>query len=125
MDYTPRYPQPFTFAEARLLDVQTITEEIARLQNSLQRLHETQTLLREAIASEADPELTKALEENQTVIVSGSQTERISILRLALADKGISMGAHYDIAAEPTREVAQPVAGTPQLEEGGGDGVDL
>ena len=42
--------------------------EIARLQHSVQRLNETQEMLREAIASDPDPELTKALEENQTVM---------------------------------------------------------
>ncbi|KAJ7908255.1 hypothetical protein B0H13DRAFT_1474647, partial [Mycena leptocephala] len=98
MEYKPRYAQPFTLAEARLLDVETITEEIARLQNSLQRLGETQDMLREHVASiqpgeEVDPEIAKAIEENETVI--GSQSERISILKIALADKGIIAGSHY------------------------------
>ncbi|KAJ7228569.1 hypothetical protein GGX14DRAFT_341468, partial [Mycena pura] len=101
MEYKPRYAQPFTLSDARLLGVETITEEIARLQNSLQRLDETQKFLREHVSSaqvaagEVDSEITKALEENQTVI--GSQSERISILKMALADKGILAGSHYDI----------------------------
>ncbi|KAJ6598961.1 hypothetical protein DFH09DRAFT_849813, partial [Mycena vulgaris] len=99
MDYRPRYTQPFTLAEARLLDVETITEEIARLQNSLHRLGETQEMLRDHVASiqpgeNVDHEITKAIEENETVI--GSQSERISILKMALADRGIVAGSHYD-----------------------------
>jgi hypothetical protein len=44
--------------------------EIARLQNSLDRLRETQQLLREHIAAEAevDAEIGEALEENEGVM---------------------------------------------------------
>ncbi|KAF7301755.1 Pyrimidine 5-nucleotidase [Mycena indigotica] len=123
MDYKPQYQQPFSLAEVRLLDVQTIAEEISRLQNSLQRLHETQTLLKEALISEPDPELSKALEENETVI--GSQTERISILKLALTEKGIATSGHYDEVvhkSEDTPAVQRIVAPQPVPDE---DGVDL
>ncbi|RDB22810.1 hypothetical protein Hypma_010086 [Hypsizygus marmoreus] len=99
MEFRPRYPQPFTLAEATLFDVAVITEEISRLQNSLQRLKETQDHLREYVEKEApadvDPEITKALEENEDVI--GSQEERVLILKLALSEKGIHMGSHYDL----------------------------
>ncbi|KAJ7276497.1 hypothetical protein B0H12DRAFT_1085700 [Mycena haematopus] len=123
MDYKPRYPQPFSLGEAKLLDVETITEEIARLQNSLQRLGETQSMLREHVAAmqpseEVDPEITKAIEENETVI--GSQSERISMLKMALLDKGIVAGSHYDIALPPPRVVAAPTATRP-AEDGGVD----
>ncbi|KAJ7129562.1 hypothetical protein C8R44DRAFT_777082 [Mycena epipterygia] len=150
MEYTPRYTQPFTLSEARLLDVETITEEIARLQNSLHRLGDTQEMLREHIASiqpgeDVDPEITKAIEENETVMYacsnaaarcpfsssfvrcSGSQSERVSILKMALADKGIVAGDHYDFTPPFSR--AQVVAGAtpagahPPVEEDGG--VDL
>ncbi|KAJ6539445.1 hypothetical protein B0H19DRAFT_360476 [Mycena capillaripes] len=130
MDYKPRYTQPFTLSEARLLDVETIVEEIARLQNSLQRLGETQDILREHVASsiqpgeEVDREITKAIEENEIVI--GSQSERISILKMALADKGIVAGDHYDIAPPPPRTVpnsAQAQAAARPVEDDGG--VDL
>ncbi|KAF7332056.1 hypothetical protein MKEN_00086100 [Mycena kentingensis (nom. inval.)] len=105
MDYKPRYPQPFTLAEASLLDVQTITEEIARLQNSVQRLDETQKILEQSIASDPDPELSKAFTENQTVIAS--QTERIGILKLALSTShGITMGAHYKPVVSAMPEIA-------------------
>ncbi|KAJ6485156.1 hypothetical protein C8R47DRAFT_550657 [Mycena vitilis] len=125
MDYKPRYEQPFTLSEARLLDVETITEEIARLQNSLQRLRETQDILREHVASiqtgeSVDPEITSALEENETVI--GSQAERISILKMALTDKGIVAGSHYDIDAPPSRAATAPVQTVaPPVEDGGVD----
>lgn len=91
MNYKPRYPQPFTLTEAVSLDVSVITEgwllvvlwslsdkslscfaEIARLQNSLQHLRQTQQGLREYLESElpgnADPEISKALEENEAVM---------------------------------------------------------
>lgn len=104
MDYKPRYPQPFTLTQAVLLDVSVITEEIARLQNSLNRLMQTKEGLREYLASEspedADPEVAKALEENEVVI--GSQEERISILKIALAEKGVHAGSHYDLKSDAT-----------------------
>ncbi|KAJ7368401.1 hypothetical protein DFH08DRAFT_675785 [Mycena albidolilacea] len=120
MEYTPRYTQPFTLSEAKLLDLETITTEIARLQNSLQRLGETQDMLRAHAASvqpgeEVDPEITKAIEENETVI--GSQSERISMLKMALLDKGIVAGSHYDLAPPV---VAAPAAASP-TEDGGVD----
>jgi len=94
MDYRPRYSQPFTLQEAVGMDVSVITEEIARLQHSLQHLRRTQSEL-ELVSDEApDPEFTKAIEENDLVI--GSQEERISILKMALTEKGILMGSHYD-----------------------------
>ncbi|KAL1722454.1 hypothetical protein EV715DRAFT_287468 [Schizophyllum commune] len=95
MDYTPRHNQPFTLEQAVHLDVAIITEEISRLQNSLQHLKETQDLLRSHLKSEADPDLQQALNENEEVI--GSQTERINILRMALTQKGIlGTSSHYD-----------------------------
>ncbi|KAJ7665521.1 hypothetical protein B0H17DRAFT_1090788 [Mycena rosella] len=127
MDYTPRYTQPFTLAEARLLDVETITEEIARLQNSLRLLGETQEMLREHVASiqpgeAVDGEITKAIEENETVI--GSQSERISILKMALSDKGISAGSHYDFVPPPARVVTDAAARAAAPDDEN-DGVDL
>ncbi|PFH52802.1 hypothetical protein AMATHDRAFT_1845 [Amanita thiersii Skay4041] len=95
MDYKPRYSQPFTFAEAAALDVSIISEEIARLRNSLTHLQETQRILEEEIASQgadADSELTTAFQENKNVI--GSQQERISMLQLALHKKGV-IDEHY------------------------------
>ncbi|KAF8812526.1 hypothetical protein BYT27DRAFT_7182968 [Phlegmacium glaucopus] len=98
MDYKPRYAQPFTLAEATALDVSVISEEISRLQNSLKYLRETQEVLKAALAETSteppDSEIAKAFEENQVVI--GSQEERISILKMAMTEKGIISASHYD-----------------------------
>ncbi|ESK96067.1 hypothetical protein Moror_7412 [Moniliophthora roreri MCA 2997] len=96
VDYHPRYPQPFTFSEAVQFDVSTITEEISRLQNSLRHLRQTQELLKEALDTGPDVEVKAAFDENEQVIPA--QEERITILKLALAEKGIEMGSHYDVA---------------------------
>ncbi|KAK7695895.1 hypothetical protein QCA50_000534 [Cerrena zonata] len=90
MNYTPRYSQPFTLEQARLLDVPIIVEEIYRLQNSLKLLGATQQELKEAIAESPDPEFSQALEENDQTI--GSQQERVSMLKMVLTEKGIPTG---------------------------------
>jgi len=94
MEYTPRYPQPFTLAEAIRLDASVIYEEITRLNNSIEHLKRSQIELREAVASDPDPELDKAIKENNFVI--GSQEERVSILKMALVEKGITISLHFD-----------------------------
>ena len=84
MDYKPRYPQPFTLAEATALDISVISEggvviqlgrrcvrliivtEISRLQNSLKYLSETQEVLKAALAESTEPpdaEISQAFEE--------------------------------------------------------------
>jgi len=104
MDFIPRYSQPFTLADAVNLDVAVITEEITRLQNSLRHLKQTQATLQEYIEFESpadvDPEVTKALEENKTVI--GSQEERILMLKLALTEKGVHYSSHFDLDSSTT-----------------------
>ncbi|KAK0453502.1 hypothetical protein EV421DRAFT_685146 [Armillaria borealis] len=99
MEYTPRYAQPFTLNQAIQLDIPVIIEEIARLQNSLQHLRETQELLGQYIAEnpeEQDAEIEKAFKENETVI--GSQEERVGMLRMALSEKGVNPGSHYAVS---------------------------
>jgi hypothetical protein len=88
--------------------------EIARLQNSLKHLRETQIILSShpKDSDAIDDENLLALEENKVVMYvrrqpasskltvqenSGSQEERISILRMALAKRGILVGSHYDL----------------------------
>ncbi|KAF9446949.1 hypothetical protein P691DRAFT_803248 [Macrolepiota fuliginosa MF-IS2] len=107
MEYQPRYTQPFTLTEAIGLDVSVITDEIARLHNSLKHLRETQDMLREyQLTEEPDPEIRKALEENEVVI--GSQTERISILKMALKEKGVLDNRHYEVPDTPITASTEP-----------------
>ncbi len=90
MEYRPRYTQPFTLEEARLLDVPIISEgehrpfdassdphrspahcatEITRLQNSVAHLQRTQDELQDALStSPGDTDLTQAFEENEVVM---------------------------------------------------------
>lgn len=86
MEYKARHVQPFTVEQAVLLETAVITSggcksrllchkltyltEIARLQNSLEHLQNTQRQLHENVNSEehADPILLQALEENKVVM---------------------------------------------------------
>ncbi|KAF9534235.1 hypothetical protein CPB83DRAFT_843905 [Crepidotus variabilis] len=107
MEYKPRFSQPFTLEEALLFEVPVITEEISRLENSLKHLQETQDQLRRFSeeSETTDPDITKAYEENQVVI--GSQEERISILKMALMEKGLSMGPHYQTGPLPKPQTSR------------------
>jgi len=84
------------------------------------------------VESPPDPEVTKAIQENQVVI--GSQKERVSMLETALSRKGFPSAAHYDLPSssitasalgiqEPNR-VSQPAQPTtpynPQPDDEGG-----
>lgn len=101
-----------------------MTAEIARLQNSLAHLKSTQEQLKEATEELSDPELEQAMKENDDVMYvllsseppsviehnksircRGSQEERISILRMALAEKGLSISCHSELptAGEQTQ----------------------
>lgn len=97
--------------------------EITRLQNSLKHLRETQRILSSHVKDSddtVDADILLALDENKVVMYvrrqpashskltlqenSGSQEERISILRMALAKKGILAGGHYDL---PIQEIGK------------------
>jgi len=109
MEYRPKHPQPFSLSDALKFDPATITEEIARLQNSLQHLKRTQDELR---PYSDDPELLQALQENEAVIAS--QAERISMLNIALNEKGVvASGTHYELTQTPTAVSQQPPAPAP------------
>ncbi|THG95486.1 hypothetical protein EW026_g6182 [Hermanssonia centrifuga] len=79
--------------------------KITRLQNSLGHLKRTQAELKEANEESPDEEWVKAMEENADVI--GSQEERVSILRMALAEKGVHCAAGLT-PQEATSLVTQP-----------------
>ncbi|KAL5530689.1 hypothetical protein ACEPAF_6947 [Sanghuangporus sanghuang] len=97
MDYSPKHKQPFTLTQASELDIPTITKEIERLENSLFHLHRTQTELNEHLSGSMgeDRELLDVIKENEDVIAS--QKERITMLNLALEEKGVNArSGHYD-----------------------------
>ncbi|KAL7416942.1 hypothetical protein BDY24DRAFT_330147, partial [Mrakia frigida] len=81
--FTPKYPQPFTLAEALDLDPSVITEEISRLQNSLTNLRSSNVALLQYLHDEGeDRDLRESVHENELTIAS--QEERIDMLRVAL-----------------------------------------
>jgi len=99
----PQFEHPFTLHDAIQFETGLITEEIARLQNSLARLAETQAHLdafvaeAQANAEEMDKDILDAIGDNRVVIAS--QIERIQILRMALERKGVVRvdNPHYDL----------------------------
>jgi hypothetical protein len=92
-----------------------LVPEIGRLQNSLDHLKETQEQLQEALGSPPDSEIAQIVDENAEVMYvrgyyfccaytnvdnsSGSQEERINMLRLALSHKGVlpASARHYGL----------------------------
>ncbi|CED84008.1 hypothetical protein [Phaffia rhodozyma] len=93
--FSPQYNQPFTIEEAFALDPPIITEEISRLQNSIQHLERSNLDLVTFLASETDPDVALALQDNKITIAT--QSERIQILQIALGSKlGIRVSdSHY------------------------------
>ncbi|KAE9389616.1 hypothetical protein BT96DRAFT_889964 [Gymnopus androsaceus JB14] len=128
MEHRNRYVQPFTLAEAVLLDVSTISEEITRLQYSIKRLRETQDILQETIQEAESPEVAdqdilQAFKENQEVMYVSvffgcSQEERILILKLALTHKGVTVVDHYDV--DPTIKPSSNHNGSIEEDDSGG-----
>ncbi|KAI0003093.1 hypothetical protein BJV74DRAFT_764947 [Russula compacta] len=111
MEYHPKHPQPFSFSDALKFDPATITEEITRLQNSLQHLKHTQD---ELSAHSDDPELAQALRENEAVIAS--QEERINMLNLALIEKGVlASSGHYELTQPRAAATRGPPAPPPDV----------
>lgn len=109
----------------------SIVQEITRLQHSLDHLKSTQDQLQYLIDTTAnsapDPEFMGAIQENMDVMCdsglrlglrllmtlpSNSQEERISILKHALARKGVVSPSHYDFnpnqSAQPPSTIADP-----------------
>ncbi|KZS97969.1 hypothetical protein SISNIDRAFT_436715 [Sistotremastrum niveocremeum HHB9708] len=128
MEFTPRHKQPFTFEEALSLDVSTITAEIARLQNSLALLNDTQTELQSHLTTDPpDKDLVEAFQENKAIISnpvqpSDSQNERILMLRLALQSKGgvLASNPHYALPADPPPESTRSQTEPEGFDEDGG-----
>ncbi|KAF8579309.1 hypothetical protein K439DRAFT_1359816 [Ramaria rubella] len=131
MEFKPRHAQPFTVEQAVLLDPFVITAEIARLQNSLAHLRDTQQQLQESVdsADPPDPEISQAIEENNVVILS--QEERVSMLRLALELKGLvnQSNPHYDSplppSPSPTSNTVLAAEESRRVDLGANDGIFL
>lgn len=122
MEFKPRHPQPFTILQAVELDVFVITEEIARLQNSISHLKDTQQSLQTYLSTEDDAELATALKENEVVIAS--QQERITILQFALRGKGVIGNEHYSLPTQQPSSRTEPDESTPTENREDG-GIDL
>ncbi|KAJ8456382.1 hypothetical protein ONZ51_g12161 [Trametes cubensis] len=79
----------------------------------------TQDELQDVLSSSSpeDADLSQAFEENEVVI--GSQKERIAMLRMVLAEKGVPMSAHYDVPQRtrdgPPRTPNQPDGGQAEV----------
>ncbi|RXK35549.1 hypothetical protein M231_07181 [Tremella mesenterica] len=110
--YNPKYPQPFTLAEAIELDVSTILAEISRLRNSLHHLEDSQRQLKDFLLVEdegSEGEMRRAIVDNEVTIAT--QQERIILLRLALQNKvGEEALKHYglEVVSPPDLETTTP-----------------
>jgi len=74
-----------------------------------------------------DPEFIGAVQENVDVI--NSQKERVSILKHALAQKGVTSPSHYDLdpnrSTQPVSITVNPELGLPSATGSGEDGLSL
>ena len=116
-----RYARPdVQRSEVETWDVATITEEIARLQNSMMHLDETQKILAEQMTAEPnDPDWKVAYDENVETI--SSQNRRIQMMKQVLEGKGIMYNAHYGVkAAAPAQPNERSSTEPAPAEEGGG-----
>jgi hypothetical protein len=129
-----------------------IVQEITRLQHSLEHLKSTQDELQYLIDTTSDsipdPEFIGAVQENVDVMYetnstkapsyclpplthppSNSQKERISILKHALAQKGVASPSHYDLdpnrSTQPVSKTANPELSLPLATGSGEDGLFL
>ncbi|WWC63527.1 uncharacterized protein I303_106130 [Kwoniella dejecticola CBS 10117] len=94
INFTPKHAQPFTLEEAMHLGIETLVAEIKRLENSINHLRRTQSELRSYLESEegkadegedGEGEIGLAYKENEDTI--SSQSERITLIKLALLNK--------------------------------------
>lgn len=144
-----------------------VPTEIARLQNSLKHLKQTQDELHSfAREDPEDEDIKQAVDENESTMYgqdtqlkrrglmdsarSGSQEERITMLKLALVEKGVILpSSHYTLPGERANaglqrargssapaegslaslmqdeEIPEPVSAPAEEEEDGGIGISL
>ncbi|WVW85392.1 hypothetical protein I302_107430 [Kwoniella bestiolae CBS 10118] len=128
--FTPRHSQPFSLEEAMGLEVETLVNEIKRLENSIKHLQRTQSDLRSYLDSEegkededGDGEIEKAYRENEDTI--SSQSERITLIKLALINKLGSdarlehYGLSIDHAKPPQQQQQDPNLSQTQTQANG------
>ncbi|POY69888.1 hypothetical protein BMF94_7112 [Rhodotorula taiwanensis] len=129
MDYKPRHAQPVTLAQLRQLEPELLTNEIARLENSVQHLEASNVELKQwagmttgaetaeshdEVDEETRREFAEAAHENEETIAS--QRERLSMIRLVLEEKiGVdATNPHYELpshgpsSGSASEGVAQP-----------------
>ncbi|KZO93731.1 hypothetical protein CALVIDRAFT_539638, partial [Calocera viscosa TUFC12733] len=107
---------PFTLEEATVLPLSSLTQEIARLQNSIRHLQMSQIAIRQHIlASEVtDEELESAVQENERAIAA--QEERITLIERAIERKGgAAASGHYAVGAVTMN--GRPVPREPPVEQ--------
>ncbi|KDE06858.1 hypothetical protein MVLG_02894 [Microbotryum lychnidis-dioicae p1A1 Lamole] len=115
MTTTPTYSHPFTLSQAIQLEPALITQEITRLQHSIQHLERSNSELSQYLEEEGPEEAFElSIKENELTMQvlirvpslelenSATQKERISILRHALQEQiGVDRSnGHYELASE-------------------------
>ncbi|GAA6030251.1 hypothetical protein JCM8097_009010 [Rhodosporidiobolus ruineniae] len=99
IDYSPRHPQPVTLPQLRQLEPELLSNEITRLENSIQHLERSNAELRQFAEAEEDDadkqDFLDVVSENEGTIAS--QRERIHMIRLALEEQvGVdAQNPHY------------------------------
>ncbi|SGY25754.1 BQ5605_C018g08663 [Microbotryum silenes-dioicae] len=100
MTTTPTYSHPFTLSQAIQLEPALITQEITRLQHSIQHLERSNSELSQYLEEEGPEEAFElSIKENELTM---QVKERISILRHALQEQiGVDRSnGHYELASE-------------------------
>ncbi|GAA5822551.1 hypothetical protein JCM11251_006376 [Rhodosporidiobolus azoricus] len=124
IDYTPKHPQPVTLAQLRQLEPELLSNEITRLQNSIQHLERSNDELREfagdgggeddEVDEESKAEFEAAIRENEETIAA--QNERLHMIRLALEEQvGVDAeNPHYNLSSTASTALP-PASATPPL----------
>ncbi|BGP50034.1 hypothetical protein JCM10450v2_005942 [Rhodotorula kratochvilovae] len=135
--FTPAHNQPVTLAQLRLLEPELLSNEIARLQNSIAHLERSNDELRafvrgegeeedgdEGLDDETKRELEDTVRENEETVAR--QQERITMIRLALEEQvGVdARNPHYALAGSapasaPVEERRAALPPRPSAQEDG------
>ncbi|GAA5907178.1 hypothetical protein JCM6882_008384 [Rhodosporidiobolus microsporus] len=122
IDYTPKHPQPVSLAALRQLEPELLSNEITRLQNSVQHLERSNDELRafaagggedDEVDEESKGEFEAAVRENEETIAA--QKERLHMICLALEEKvGVdASNPHYNLASPASSSTAPPALSAP------------